>query len=66
MTSDLISNGMETVKTKFSEDCLYLNIYTPADLMKRSRLPVNGGNHWSRLVLGPGVRDPGVGVLGRR
>ena len=50
MTSDLISNGMETVKPKFSEDCLYLNIYTPADLMKRSRLPVSSGNHWSRLV----------------
>ena len=49
MASDLLSNGMESVKPKFSEDCLYLNIYTPADLTKRSRLPVSGGNHWARL-----------------
>uniref|UniRef100_A0A4W2G3X3 Carboxylesterase 5A n=1 Tax=Bos indicus x Bos taurus TaxID=30522 RepID=A0A4W2G3X3_BOBOX len=52
MTSDLISNGMETVKTKFSEDCLYLNIYTPADLMKRSRLPVMVWIHGGALLMG--------------
>ena len=49
MVSDIITNRKEEIALKFSEDCLYLNIYTPADLTKKSRLPVSGGNHWSRL-----------------
>ena len=49
MLSDLFTNRKESISLTFSEDCLYLNIYTPADLMKRSRLPVSGGNHWARL-----------------
>uniref|UniRef100_A0A452G5L0 Carboxylic ester hydrolase n=1 Tax=Capra hircus TaxID=9925 RepID=A0A452G5L0_CAPHI len=52
MASDLLSNGMESVKPKFSEDCLYLNIYTPADLTKRSRLPVMVWIHGGALLMG--------------
>lgn len=50
MTSDLFTNGKERLTLEFSEDCLYLNIYTPADLTKRGRLPVSSGNRGSRLV----------------
>ncbi|XP_040109948.1 liver carboxylesterase 1 isoform X2 [Oryx dammah] len=52
MASDLLSNGMESVKPTFSEDCLYLNIYTPADLTKRSRLPVMVWIHGGALLMG--------------
>ncbi|XP_043754453.1 liver carboxylesterase-like [Cervus elaphus] len=52
MSSDLISNGMESVKPEFSEDCLYLNIYTPADLTKRSKLPVMVWIHGGALLMG--------------
>ncbi|XP_011921306.1 PREDICTED: liver carboxylesterase 1-like isoform X3 [Cercocebus atys] len=38
--SDLLTNRKENIPLKVSEDCLYLNIYTPADLTKKSRLPV--------------------------
>ena len=51
MSSDLISNGMESVKPEFSEDCLYLNIYTPADLIKRSKLPVMVWIHGGALLM---------------
>ncbi|OWK15778.1 hypothetical protein Celaphus_00004144, partial [Cervus elaphus hippelaphus] len=51
MSSELISNGTKSIKPKFSEDCLYLNIYTPADLRKRSRLPVSGAPIYDGLVL---------------
>ncbi|XP_012512873.1 PREDICTED: carboxylesterase 1E-like, partial [Propithecus coquereli] len=37
--SDLFTNRKENIAVTFSEDCLYLNIYTPADLTKKSRLP---------------------------
>lgn len=40
--SELFTNRKENIALKFSEDCLYLNIYTPADLTKKSRLPVSG------------------------
>ena len=40
--SELFTNRKESIPLKFSEDCLYLNIYTPADLTKKSRLPVSG------------------------
>uniref|UniRef100_A0A8D2JSQ4 Carboxylic ester hydrolase n=1 Tax=Sciurus vulgaris TaxID=55149 RepID=A0A8D2JSQ4_SCIVU len=52
ITSDLLTNGKENVPLKFSEDCLYLNIYTPADLTKRSRLPVMVWIHGGGLVVG--------------
>uniref|UniRef100_G3UD34 Carboxylic ester hydrolase n=1 Tax=Loxodonta africana TaxID=9785 RepID=G3UD34_LOXAF len=37
---------------KFSEDCLYLNIYTPADLRRKSRLPVMVWIHGGGLLVG--------------
>ncbi|XP_024606350.1 liver carboxylesterase 1-like, partial [Neophocaena asiaeorientalis asiaeorientalis] len=40
VVSELFTNRKENINLRFSEDCLYLNIYTPADLRKRSRLPV--------------------------
>lgn len=50
MLSDLFTNRKERLTPEFSEDCLYLNIYTPADLTKRGRLPVSSENRGSRLV----------------
>ncbi|KFO26973.1 Carboxylesterase 3 [Fukomys damarensis] len=41
--SELFSNRKEKIPLTFSEDCLYLNIYTPADLKKNSSLPVSMG-----------------------
>ncbi|KAB0339358.1 hypothetical protein FD754_023957, partial [Muntiacus muntjak] len=52
MSSELISIGMESINPKISEDCLYLNIYTPADLTKRSRLPVMVWIHGGALLMG--------------
>ncbi|XP_045389163.1 liver carboxylesterase 1-like isoform X3 [Lemur catta] len=40
MLSNLLTNRKENITLRLSEDCLYLNIYTPADLTKKSRLPV--------------------------
>ncbi|XP_047645641.1 liver carboxylesterase 1 isoform X4 [Phacochoerus africanus] len=52
MLSDLFTNRKERLTPEFSEDCLYLNIYTPADLTKRSRLPVMVWIHGGGLVVG--------------
>ncbi|XP_012501647.1 PREDICTED: liver carboxylesterase 1-like [Propithecus coquereli] len=46
--SDLFTNRKENIAVKMSEDCLYLNIYTPADLTKKSSLPVSRGDPWPR------------------
>lgn len=40
--SNFFSIRKEHIPFTASEDCLYLNIYTPADLSKKSRLPVSG------------------------
>ncbi|XP_064130087.1 liver carboxylesterase 1-like isoform X1 [Loxodonta africana] len=52
MTWDFITNRNETIPHKFSEDCLYLNIYTPADLRRKSRLPVMVWIHGGGLMVG--------------
>ncbi|XP_066206352.1 liver carboxylesterase 1 [Saccopteryx leptura] len=50
--SEIFFNNWDPVPLTFSEDCLYLNIYTPADLTKKSRLPVMVWIHGGGLVLG--------------
>lgn len=50
--SELFTNRKENIPLQFSEDCLYLNIYTPADLTKNSRLPVMVWIHGGGLVVG--------------
>nr|XP_048282686.1 carboxylesterase 1F-like isoform X2 [Myodes glareolus] len=50
--NDLITNREEKIHLKFSEDCLYLNIYTPADLKRSSRLPVMVWIHGGGLTVG--------------
>ncbi|XP_058431874.1 liver carboxylesterase 1 isoform X3 [Marmota monax] len=50
--SELFTNRKENIPFRFSEDCLYLNIYTPADLTKKSRLPVMVWIHGGGLVVG--------------
>uniref|UniRef100_A0A8C0WZI3 Carboxylic ester hydrolase n=1 Tax=Castor canadensis TaxID=51338 RepID=A0A8C0WZI3_CASCN len=50
--SEFFTNRKENIPLTFSEDCLYLNIYTPADLTKSSRLPVMVWIHGGGLVVG--------------
>ncbi|KAM4833548.1 carboxylesterase 1E-like [Thomomys bottae] len=50
--NDHLTNRKEKIPLIFSEDCLYLNIYTPAELTKTSRLPVMVWIHGGGLVLG--------------
>ncbi|XP_006863591.1 PREDICTED: liver carboxylesterase 1 isoform X2 [Chrysochloris asiatica] len=50
--SELFTNRKESIPLRFAEDCLYLNIYTPTDLTKKSRLPVMVWIHGGGLVVG--------------
>ncbi|XP_040591264.1 carboxylesterase 1F-like isoform X2 [Mesocricetus auratus] len=50
--NDLITNRKEKIPLEFSEDCLYLNIYTPADLTRSNKLPVMVWIHGGGLTFG--------------
>ncbi|XP_074067390.1 liver carboxylesterase 1-like [Macrotis lagotis] len=52
LLSDLFTNRDEKVSLKMSEDCLYLNIYTPADLSKKTKLSVMVWIHGGGLLVG--------------
>ncbi|GAB1293474.1 Carboxylic ester hydrolase [Apodemus speciosus] len=53
MVNDLLTNNKEKIRLQFSEDCLYLNVYTPVDLMNNSnRLPVMVWIHGGGMVVG--------------
>ncbi|KAL1784716.1 liver carboxylesterase 1 [Sigmodon hispidus] len=60
--SDLFTNRKENSPLTFSEDCLYLNIYTPADLTKSSRLPVMVWIHGGSLMVGGASTYDGVAL----
>uniref|UniRef100_A0A8C2YDB0 Carboxylic ester hydrolase n=1 Tax=Coturnix japonica TaxID=93934 RepID=A0A8C2YDB0_COTJA len=50
--SDVITNRKEKVLLQMSEDCLYLNIYTPVSTEKQEKLPVFVWIHGGGLVFG--------------
>ncbi|XP_033613911.1 liver carboxylesterase 1 isoform X2 [Fukomys damarensis] len=58
--SEFCTNRKESIPIAYSEDCLYLNIYTPADLTKKSRLPVMVWIHGGGLVVGGASTYDGV------
>lgn len=39
--SDAITNRKEKVRLQISEDCLYLNVYTPVSTEEQEKLPVS-------------------------
>ncbi|NXT50370.1 SASB hydrolase, partial [Pluvianellus socialis] len=50
--SDLITNRKEKVLLEVSEDCLYLNVYTPVSTENQEKLPVFVWIHGGGLVFG--------------
>ncbi|XP_052542342.1 fatty acyl-CoA hydrolase precursor, medium chain-like [Tympanuchus pallidicinctus] len=50
--SDVVTNRKEKVHLRMSEDCLYLNIYTPVSTKTQEKLPVFVWIHGGALVLG--------------
>ncbi|NXG65399.1 SASB hydrolase, partial [Hemiprocne comata] len=50
--SDIITNRKEKVPLQVSEDCLYLNVYTPISTAKEETLPVFVWIHGGGLVSG--------------
>ncbi|XP_074067386.1 liver carboxylesterase 1-like [Macrotis lagotis] len=52
----------ESISLRFSEDCLYLNIYTPADLTKETNLPVMVWIYGGDLRLGEASTYDGLAL----
>ncbi|OXB61787.1 hypothetical protein ASZ78_004060 [Callipepla squamata] len=50
--SDAVTNRKEKVRLQMSEDCLYLNIYTPVSTGSQEQLPVFVWIHGGGLVFG--------------
>ncbi|OXB84032.1 UNVERIFIED_CONTAM: hypothetical protein H355_015543 [Colinus virginianus] len=50
--SDAVTNRKEKVRLQMSEDCLYLNIYTPVSTESQEQLPVFVWIHGGGLVFG--------------
>ncbi|KAM9269052.1 uncharacterized protein FYN16_005515 [Cariama cristata] len=50
--SDAITNRKEKVPLQMSEDCLYLNVYTPVSAEKQEKLPVFVWIHGGGLIFG--------------
>ncbi|XP_038169082.1 liver carboxylesterase 1-like [Arvicola amphibius] len=50
--SDVFTNQLEDFPLEYSEDCLYLNIYSPADLTSKGKLPVMVWVHGGGLLSG--------------
>ncbi|PNI63934.1 CES1 isoform 3 [Pan troglodytes] len=62
LLSELFTNRKENIPLKLSEDCLYLNIYTPADLTKKNRLPVMVWIHGGGLMVGAASTYDGLAL----
>ncbi|XP_044520075.1 liver carboxylesterase 1-like isoform X1 [Gracilinanus agilis] len=62
LLSDLFTNRDEKISLKISEDCLYLNIYTPADLSKKTKLPVMVWIHGGGLLVGAASTYDGLAL----
>ncbi|XP_012371422.1 liver carboxylesterase 1-like [Octodon degus] len=58
--SEVFTNRLENIPLEYSEDCLYLNIYSPADLKNRSWLPVMVWIHGGGLLSGGASTFDGV------
>ncbi|XP_004583920.3 liver carboxylesterase 1-like [Ochotona princeps] len=56
----LFNPHMRNVTLKMSEDCLYLNVYTPSNLAKKSRLPVMVWIHGGGLLIGSASEYDGL------
>lgn len=53
--SAVSANQLEDVPLEYSEDCLYLNIYSPADLTSKGKLPVS--TPWKSAPWGFSIPD---------
>ncbi|GAB1293467.1 Carboxylic ester hydrolase [Apodemus speciosus] len=63
--SDVFTNQLENVPLEYSEDCLYLNIYSPTDLTSRDRLPVMVWVHGGGLLSGGASTFDGLALSTR-
>ncbi|XP_028640293.1 carboxylesterase 1C-like, partial [Grammomys surdaster] len=52
LLSDVFNTKKESIPLEFSEDCLYLNIYSPAESTENNQLPVMVWIHGGGLMLG--------------